>query len=282
MDIVIISAFVSATITMLINYFKITYSASVIYRYEEKREIRKFVVRHHGYLVRYTSNMSYRLFNMYSNKNRCWLDVGKKYSSNNYYYNSTLYRFMCVIACIYQVDQESLIMNTKVAEKKDLLFLNYSEAIHWVMTDTALFEGLDYNNYEQSCHFFSDKLREYGALCVNEDKVVSMDIFLKHINHESGIGPVLDYFDGIELDENNFKWDRLVVLHLILLAFLNEYGYRRHRSDDKVFLEVAGKINNIQVLTNFVEWIPKLDFNNNKEIRKIMCAYEKLPRVKRI
>jgi hypothetical protein len=42
--------------------------------------------------------------------------------------------------------------------------------------------------------------------------------------------PVLDFFDGLSPDEPRFRWDRLVILNLLLMSFIKAYGYPMQKS----------------------------------------------------
>ncbi len=64
-------------------------------------------------------------------------------------------------------------------------------------------------------------------------------------------------FDSLKPDEDRLRWDRIVSFHLLLLAFINAFGYKRQYSDNQHFADAAKQIRNPQVLENLVAWIPK-------------------------
>ena len=68
---------------------------------------------------------------------------------------------------------------------------------------------------------------------------------------------VFSYFDSLKPDEDRLRRDRIVSFHLLLLAFINAFGYKRQYSDDQHFADAAKQIRNPQVLENLVAWIPK-------------------------
>ena len=78
--------------------------------------------------------------------------------------------------------------------------------------------------------------------------------FLRHeelrsvLLNTSGFDIVFRFFDGLKQHEPPVRWDRLVTVHLLLQAFVNSFGYDMQKSTAEQFLDVASKVNNVQVL----------------------------------
>ncbi len=269
----VVSAAVSAGISYWFKRREIRHSAEVDYEYEQRKKLRDLIGRYHGRLLNSSNNMNYRMLNLYKNFKNNWLNIEKKYSSEgNYYFNSSVYRFMIVCSLVDQVESESLLLDVRIAKKDDFTFLNYVAAFHWVMTDTALFNGMCYDNSQQIDHFFSDNLRRYCDACLQDNDFVRSEDFDGLLKTDSPISGVLHYFDGLTRDEPRFRWDRLVAFHLLIMAFINTFGYKRQHSDQRNFVDVANQIRNPEVLKNLVAWLPKLDLGNDREAKKIAFA----------
>lgn len=53
---------------------------------------------------------------------------------------------------------------------------------------------------------------------------------------------VLRFFDGLDPDdERRLRWDRVAAFQLVLMAFIETFGYEVHRTEPKWFNAVAGR-----------------------------------------
>ena len=82
-----------------------------------------------------------------------------------------------------------------------------------------------------------------------------------------GIGRVIAFFIGLRRptwreDEpdrlTRYNWDRLCVLHLLVMSFINEFGYPWQRRDERQLRRAASAIVDRQVADRFADAIPKL------------------------
>jgi hypothetical protein len=185
---------------------------------------------------------------------------------------------MNVCALVRQLETEAVLLDARIAKKEDFVFLNYAAALHWVMTDVALFEGLAYDSFDQTDHFFSDSYREYCDACLQEGVFVSLGQFSELLRGDlrKKLMPVLRYFDGLNPNEARLRWDRLVAFHLLLLAFINSFGYERQHTDQEKFTYVAKQIGNARVLKNLADWLPRHDLGSDPEAQKIIGAAQQL------
>lgn len=86
----------------------------------------------------------------------------------------------------------------------------------------------------------------------------------------AALQPVLNFFDGLSKGEPRLRWDRLVALHLVLLAFVNSFGYDWQYSDRKKFEEVASKFNYRTVLVNLVHWLGRHHLDKDDQVKQII------------
>jgi hypothetical protein len=56
-------------------------------------------------------------------------------------------------------------------------------------------------------------------------RFVSLDEFRDLIGTEQALDSVLDFFNNLQAEEDRYRWDRLVALHLVVLAFIDDFGY---------------------------------------------------------
>jgi hypothetical protein len=275
----LVAATVSAGVSYLFKRQETRYSAEIAYEYEQRKKLRELIGRYHGRLLNAANSMNYRLWNLYKNHKKGWLAVKSKYSDpGSYYFKTSVYRFMNVCALVRQLETEAVLLDARIAKKEDFVFLNYAAALHWVMTDVALFEGLAYDSFDQTDHFFSDSYREYCDACLQEGVFVSLGQFSELLRGDlrKKLMPVLRYFDGLNPNEARLRWDRLVAFHLLLLAFINSFGYERQHTDQEKFTYVAKQIGNARVLKNLADWLPRHDLGSDPEAQKIIGAAQQL------
>lgn len=273
----IVSAIVSACVSYWFKRRETRHTAEVEYEYEQRKKLRQLIGSHHGRLLNAANSMNYRLWNLYANHEKAWLDVSGDYTNQDFYYfRSSVYRFLNVCALVRQLEAEAVLLDTRIAQKKDFVFLNYATALHWVMTDVALTDGLPYDSFHQTDHFFSDHLRQYCDICLRNGNFVSIEEFSGLLNSTSGLDIALRYFDGLTRDEPRLRWDRLVAFHLLIMAFINSFGYKRQYSNQEQFFLVAQQMRNQKVLENLVVWLPRHDLGHDPEAKKIIRAATKV------
>jgi len=175
-----------------------------------------------------------------------------------------------------QFENEAIYVDRRIAEKKDFVFLNYIEAIRWVMTDVALFDGVLYDSSHQRDHFFADNFRQYCDGCAAEGRFITYEELQDRVERVRSLDPVLRFFDSLQRSEDRLRWDRLVALHLLLMAFVNSFGYQPQYSSQTHFDSVAGQVRRPQILENLVDWLPRHGLGKDKESRRIVRACQTL------
>lgn len=269
------AAIVSAVVSAGVSYFFRRREArhKLEIEYEQRRKLRDLIGLYHGRLLNAANNLNYRFWNLYSNYDERWLDVHGGYKQGGYYFASFVYRFLAVCVLSRQFENEAVYLDARIAEKKDFTFLNYVWALGWVLTDAKLFEGLQYDQNTQRDHFFGDNLRQYCDACLSrKGEFFTPESFRKYIATKRSIDPVMAFFDSLHPSEDRFRWDRLVAFHLILLAFINSFGYHTHYTPASKFVTVARNNRNTVVLDNLVAWLPRLGLTKDKNTELILVA----------
>lgn len=227
------------------------------YEYQQRKDLRTLIGKYQGRMIEAAEAFNHRMWNFYANEGKGWLDVQQRYDQPGYYFKSWAYRLVNFLAVARQFEKEATFVDSRIAEKSDLEFIEYVKAFAWATCDVALFEGLDHDPSHQKDHLFRDVLR---AVC---DACFENGIFLDQDSvHQKLARPPCDalyrFLDGLTKAEDRLRWDRLVVLHLLALAFLNMFGYDIQRSSQEQFNEVSGQVRRDQVLLNLKTWLPKL------------------------
>ncbi len=272
----IVSLLVSAFVTWAAKRWETRDTAEIAYRYEQRKKQHEVIGRHYGRLIAAANTLGYRMWNLYTNNARGWMARGRDGEGDGYYFKSTAYRLMHFFALVRSTEKESILLDGRIASPKDYLFLNYIEAFHWVMTDTALFDGLPYNHAIQGDHFFADEFRRYCELCNPSEGQLTFDGFSMGPYDNPELLPVLEFLDGLTPEELRLRWDRVIALHLLLQAFLNDFGYRRQHASKRGFEEIAAQARNHRILVNLERWLPRHELGRKGGTRLLAQAIKHL------
>lgn len=277
-----VAALVSGAVSYLFNRQELLHKLQAEYEQEQKRELRELIGKYHGPLVHAANSLNYRMWNLYRHYDRGWLDVEGDYSADKYYFASFVYRFLGFFTLVRQFEAEAIVLDQRIAEDKDYLFLNFAAAFHWCMTDTALFDGLEYDSFLETDHFFSDTFRSYCSVLDPDSNFPDFYSFAdEHLEEPGRLRSVLEFFDGLSKGEDRYRWDRLVALHLLLLAFINEFGRASEQTSEEKIKRVTGQAENQEVLDNLVSWLPRHGLDKSDEISMVQRAIKSNRSVRR-
>lgn len=269
----IVAALVSAAVSYFFRKIEIRDKLKAEYEYEQRKKLRNLIGEFHGRMINATNSLNYRLWNHYSNYHEGWLNVEGDYSPENHYFHSCVHRFLAVSALTRQFEKKAIYVDGRIAEKGDFLFLRYVAVLHWCMTDVALFEGLEYDKEYETDHFFSDNFRKYCDLCIQkEDTIIEFDNLSSLVQDDRSLDAVLEFFDGLSPEEDRYRWDRMVAFHLLLIGFINNFGYEEQKTSKKKIQIVASKIKHPEVLRNIINWLPRHGLVDKKGGKLILSA----------
>lgn len=252
----------------------ITHKLEKEYEYEERKKLRELIGRFHGRTLEAAERLNHRLWNLQKNESKGWLSVGGIYNkpNENYYFTTTVHRFLSFIALGQLFESEAIFIDSRIAQKNDLLFLKFVKAFEWIVANLDIFDGLDMSHHD---HFFRDKLRMICDFCIEECDFISLEKLQELLIQPNGMNSlkhVLVFFDGLSAKERRLRWDRMVCFHLLLMTFINVYGYDMQRSSLKQFEDIAKTVKNKQVLNNFILGLNKLGIAHENEVKNIQDA----------
>jgi hypothetical protein len=278
----IISAIVSASVSYLFKRREIRFNLSAEYEHEQRKKLRNLMGSYHGRVLQAANRLNQRFWNLYTYVGRGWLNVNGNYSNAGYYFNTTAHRFLRVCTLARRFEAEALYIDARIAEKNDFAFLNYLSAFTWCATTASLFDGLEYDVENPVDHFFGDRLRAACDSCWVNDRFVSLEIFEERLKEDRSLDSILAIFDSIRPDEARFRWDKMVAFHLLLLAFVNRFGYGSQRSTRENFLEVAKKAQRPSILKSLVRSLDKLGLGKDPEARHIVWAVTRMTEKRKV
>jgi hypothetical protein len=251
------------------------------YQQEQRKSLKDVVARHHGRLLETAEGFKTRLWSIYESDQGPLLDPST--AEGRYYLQSTALRLLHLAGVAQSFERSVLFIDSRVADPDDEYFLRYTQAIRWTLSDPTLFKGLEpkYPYAKATDHIYSDRLRHMSGLVFDERGTtlgyyefeqlasswfVRRARFKRRVRWESGgtYDPVLKFLDRINPGEGRPRWDRLVSLHLVLLAFANRFGYKPQRAEESDFLAVARRIRQPQIYVNLAEWMKLLGLNGEE------------------
>lgn len=266
------------------------------YEHEQRKKLRGLIGSYHGRVLQAAEEMNYRLFNLYANEGEPWLEVpqdGQPDRKNRYrqvghdpryyYFQTTVYRFLALMSVVRSFEEKALYVDSRIAEVADFAFLKYLRAMLWVATDVTLFDGLTYDRRRSTDHLFKDDLRRVCGYCLKRDenggaeRTVSLDEFRQMMGEQEALESVLDLFNGLRRgEERRHRWDRMVALHLLLLAFIRDFGHAFQRPEGELIHEVAGRFETVEVPGNLLGWLPKLGLDGEGSMVLVGEALEEV------
>ena len=265
----LLTGFVGPALKHAFDRWSVRHRLEVEYEYEERKKLRALIGKYHGRVLEAAESLNHRLWNLQENQDKGWLAIGGRFeeAQEHYYFSTTVHRLIALMAYFHQFQGDAIYIDGRIAKDKDLLLLKFAKALEWALTDVALFEDLAYDGFYATDHIFKNHLHLACEACGTESGVFSYSEFqtvLAEGTVQDQLKPVLCLLDGLTRDEDRYRWDRIVVFHLILMAFINCFGYKMQHSSIEQLRRVAGTVCHPEVLTNLSVWMKKLGLTEAK------------------
>ena len=252
------------------------------HRLEQRKALLQLIARYHGGLVEHATSWNYRMANMFANVEKGWLGVGGDYRGRHYYIDSTVHRWLALLALAQRFEAEEIFIDARYVEAHELEFVKFAKAFHWVMSDAGLFDGLTYDPFSGQDHFTSDRLRATCEAFVLSDRVPSFRQFESAVSTRAKLAeelqPAFQFFDGLTRSEDRLRWDRLVCLHLLTLAFVTSFGYEWQRPSAEFIRTSMEQACHKETLANFVAWLPRLGLDQQACLQTVVAHLEDMTR----
>ncbi|OCA59271.1 hypothetical protein A9R10_20710 [Aeromonas piscicola] len=168
-------------------------------------------------------------------------------------------------------------MDTTLADKSELDFLKFCKFINIFLCQTSLYSGLRYDDSEPTDHFYRHELlKEVNSLLPDvKGEVMLYEEFEMNISSQLlSMKGICQFIDAISPVEERLRWTKLFCLQLVIIGFLNTYGYDFQHTNDEQIDEILGFIklhdSGNSVLDNFVSILEKYKLNTNADIIKLI------------
>lgn len=262
-------------------------------RLEDRGELRRLQSRYKGRILEAALDWDRRMAQLYEGAYQ-WLDPEdeRRADPQQYYFQSVVFRFLQLTAIARRFEAEAFYIDSTVAKRRDFDLLRYAKAFLWVMIHAELTPD---DGQPGRDHLRSDAFRPMLDLCYstsrvakrllpetrsnNGDLIFDLERYLAMLKlvdkkadddreetYKGYITELLGLFDGVRPDdfESNGRlrrrWDRLVALHILTLAFIGESHYNRDRGDLKYRAEAAVEmlLYPEAIQREFDIWLPRL------------------------
>jgi hypothetical protein len=267
----LLTTILSTPLRYFIDKRALRYKLNSEYEYEQRKDLRLLIGRYHGRLLEAADTWHHRMRNLYTHQYEGWLDVGGNYADAGYYFRSTVYRFLVVSSLARRFEAEAFFIDGRIAQRRDLDVVKFVKAIRWVMTDLDLVYGLPYEPGSAEDHFLTDDWREICDSFTVDSEPIEASAFKSRVAAGDFV-PVLRFFDGLKSDEPRLRWDRLVALHLLVMAFRSAIGYEMQHATDADYRNAASRLRNPAVGANLVNKLPLLGLGDHPEALRIRTA----------
>ncbi|MGJ0847752.1 hypothetical protein ACR77J_13765 [Tissierella praeacuta] len=254
------------------HYFRL----KLEHKYNERKKIKNILSKNKMFLLWAAEELNYRIWNLYNNYDKKWVDSNTTNKENlkGYYFKSFLYRISIFYTWIHKIESEIEYIDVTLADKEDLYFLKYLKVFTKLICNYQLINDYDktYGSHSQKDHLFANNLTEQ---CRNLSQLDFMNdsVFLEwNLSHNNIFA---DYIKGIHPDENRYRWDVLQLLHILIMCFLNSYGYDYHYTTKEKFRNLLhAPYMHKRLIPNFINLISSFKMESEPELKKFILIYE--------
>jgi hypothetical protein len=239
------------------------------YRYEQRKKIKEILAHNKVQLLNQAEELNHRIWNLRSNCYKEWHKVNYDYYNvDQRYFNSFVYRMVAMLAWIRKTEKEMCYLDATIASPSDLDFVTYLRLFQTILCDVQLFKGLEYDDYCASDHFFRNDLQEMADKFIVGGEVVQFSEYLSSFDDPPRkLNQICQFIDGINPNEKRQRWERLQAFHLVLIAFLNSYGYKFQKTSYEKIKKLDFKSSSSITLENMLMIIGEYCFSFRSNIR---------------
>jgi hypothetical protein len=243
------------------------------HRYEQRKRIKKILSRNKIQLLNSCESLTHRLWNFAENYREHWHRLDGNYSKaeHNYYFLSSLYRILSVFAWIRKIENEMIYLDTTISTKEDLNFIKYLKVLPQLFCDLLLFDGFEYDKNYDTDHFFKNNFEQMAACLLNENGVTDFSDFKKNFSeYRKKVDSMCNFIDDLSPDEERLRWDRLQAFHLVLMAFINSFGYDFQYTPKHKIDTLISTNRKTRLVNNLIVLLKRDKLYRQREIKRVI------------
>lgn len=236
------------------------------YQYEQRKALREIMGQFDGPLLQASLDLHQRMRNLYQNSERGWL----KGEEPGHYTLTTVYRLVALLRLAARLEQRALYLDPSIREERDLITLRYARAFQAVLSGTDLSRGMEYDKARASGHMFRETVREFGEVRA-PGEAFTYTYFKSRAKSDPLLLPAFAFVQDVSPTGAPIKWDRLVSLDLLLVAFIERVGFDENEATDYVLSSTVQQFATLQVPENFVKtFLPFAKLAEEPEVLRII------------
>lgn len=231
------------------------------YEFIQTKKIKENISEIKTPLIRAAEELNYRFWNLNKNIHKNWLNVKKEdwTAKEKYYIRSSAYRFIVFYYWIIKSEEVVYKLDTTLADKKDKNYMKFIKCIKHTISDREILSELGYKISDTSNHFYKDVIPEITNYCLNEDgTVINYEEFSTKMKTDfSQIEKVLSFFSEIKNSFNNYNRNTIVCLHLIIIIFLNKFGFDYQHTSNKKLKKLCKSYKEFKVGHSYINFLKR-------------------------
>ncbi|WP_027420332.1 hypothetical protein [Crocinitomix catalasitica] len=242
------------------------------HKYEQRKKIKEVLAKNKTHLLNSAEELNHRLWNFTNNHQKNWHKVdGDYFEDGNNYFNSFIYRILSFYGWLRIIDKQMIYLDTTIASKDDLDFIKYIKIFPQLMCDLALFKGIEYDSNNPTDHFFRNNFQNISIILVKGEEVTDYANMFDDLNYcQMEYSQLCEFIDGISSEEERLRYDRLKLLHLTLLSFLNKFGYDFQYTEKEKIEFILKTPRKSKLIKNYTEFIKRMKLDSEKEMKKLL------------
>jgi hypothetical protein len=244
------------------------------HRHDEQKKIKESISKNKIQLINAAEILNHRLLNFAGNWEKKWHHSDTDVGENSYYSVSFAYRLLKFYWWVLKADNELVYLDTTLADKSDMDFIKFLRIFPGVMCQVTLFDGLDYDAEYDTDHFFKHDFENIIASFEVKKEFPEYQTFKEvYSGKDDEISSLISFIDGMSADEKRLRWTRLFSLHLLVISFLNAYGYSFQYTGSTKIKAIAQSLrlhlNGSTVLDNFNVMLAEIQLDKNEHVQNI-------------
>lgn len=254
--------------------YALNYKLNREYEYEQRKKIQSELGKYKGKLLNAAEELNHRLWNFSKKRKDGWHKVlENEYTSpSKYYFQSFIYRFLVFFYWANKIEKETEYIDTTIASKSESIFLMYLKNLKLVFCDVLLFEGTDYDTKKSKDHFFKHKFEQSLRFIEKDDDVLDFDEFTeKFRDNIKDYKKWAEFISGISVNSPEcLRWNIIISFHLMLMSFLNEYGYDFQKTNKKKLVLLLDTYGEFKLKDNFIKLVKRNQMDKSKAMKYML------------
>ncbi len=251
------------------------YKLKADHLYEQRKKIKEILSKNKIGLLNSCEHLNYRLWNFTAFYKEDWHCMNGEYNNlpEKYYFASFVYRVAIIFTWIKRTEDEMIYQDTTIASKEDLTFVKFLRLFPQVMCDAQLFKGVEYDKKHPTDHFFFHDLERISENLLLDDKVYSFSQFQENWEkeHSEKLKFMCSFIDDMSPNETNrYRWDRLNMLHLTVVIFLNSFGYDFQKTNTEKLQRLLKNPRQNRFLKNYSNLLKEINLDKNKNFKELL------------